>query len=285
MIEQILHTKKEYPPLLKEIQDPPSRLFVLGKVPLWAQKTIAIVGTRKATKQGLSIAKTFAYELSQHGCTIISGLALGIDAAAHIGALEGHGITVAVLANGLDSIYPRQHEQLAERIIKNDGCIISEYPEGTPPYPNQFLQRNRIVAGIAQATIVIEAPIRSGSVATAKLAIESGRDVFVVPGSIYDKNYEGSHMLLRNGARLVSRPEDIFEDLNIQANKNTNNSVLEDEISKKIFEIIKSSTKPLKVDTIIEMAHLEPSSVQESLTLLVLDGFVKDVGGLFLPSN
>jgi DNA processing protein len=280
MIEHIHHTHNAYPPLLKEIQNPPSKLFILGTMPDISNTFISIVGTRKATREGLSIARSFARELSVYGCVIVSGLALGIDAAAHEGALDARGKTIAVLANGLDSIYPRQHEQLAKRIVDSGGCIISEYPENTPPYPNQFLERNRIVAGVSYATIVVEAPIRSGSIATARLAIESGREVFVVPGPIYNKNYEGSHALLRNGARLVSNTKDILDDLQIEI-KNKSMTYKTDETSEKVIEAIKTSSKPLRVDTIIEITHLEPSRVQEILTLLVLDGIIDDIGGVF----
>lgn len=282
MVRSVSHNDPSFPPLLLEIQDPPSSLFVLGDIPDWNNIIISIVGTRKATKEGMLYAHTFAKALARNGCIIASGLALGIDAAAHEGALEAGGTTVAILANGLDSIYPRQHEQLAKRITEHEGCIFSEYPEKTPAYPNQFLERNRIVAGMAHATIVIEAPIRSGSIATARLAIEDGRDVFVVPGPISNKNYEGSHALLRNGARLVSKPEDVLEDLQIEIKKcETQSSSFGDQTSQRIIETLKTSTKPLQVDTIIEMTHLEPHKAQEALTLLALDGIINDLGGSF----
>jgi len=282
MIESISQKDIAFPPLLKEIQNPPSLLYMLGSPIQWNRTIVSIVGTRKATREGLMQARMFARELAHRGCIIVSGLALGIDAAAHEGALEARGTTVAVLANGLDSIYPRQHERLAKQIIESDGCVFSEYPEKTPPYPSQFLERNRIVAGISHATLVIEAPIRSGSIATARIAIESGRDVFVVPGPITNKNYEGSHTLLRNGARLVSKPEDIFEDLNIEIIKQKEIfSALGDTTSQRIIETLRTSSKPLQVDTIIEIAHLEPHKVQEALTILALDGIINDLGGVF----
>ena len=283
MIE-VLHSKhKQYPPLLQEIEKSPKQLYYLGTLSDWTKPHIAIVGTRKATREGLILAKTFAKELAHFECVIVSGLALGIDGAAHEGALEAKGKTIAVLGNGLDSIYPRQHESLAKKIIETGGCIFSEYPENSPSYPSQFLERNRIVAGLSIATLVIEAPIRSGSIATARLAIESGRDVFVIPGPINNKNYEGSHSLIRNGARLVTSPRDILEDLNIQKEEDSkNNFSSNDPISNAIVEALRTTSNPMGVDTIIEITHLEPRKVQEALTLLALDDVIHDVGGKFI---
>jgi len=283
MIEVLSSEHTQYPPLLLEIERYPKQLYFLGTVSDWTRPHIAIVGTRKATREGLLIARMFARELAALGCVIVSGLALGIDGAAHEGALEVNGKTIAVLGNGLDSIYPRQHEMLAKRITDLGGCIFSEYPENTPAYPNQFLERNRIVAGLSSATLVIEAPIRSGSIATARLAIESGRDVFVVPGPISNKNYEGSHSLLRNGARLVTSPKDIIDDLNIQKELHTKNIFAShDLISNAIIETLQTASNPMGVDMIIEITHLEPRKVQEALTLLALDDVIHDVGGKFI---
>jgi len=283
MIEVLDLNHQQYPPLLLEIDNNPKQLYFLGTISDWTKPHIAIVGTRKATREGLSIARMFARELASYGCVIVSGLALGIDAAAHEGALEAHGKTIAVLGNGLTSIYPRQHESLAKKIIETGGCIFSEYTKDTPAYPNQFLERNRIVAGISSATLVIEAPIRSGSIATARLAIESGRDVFVIPGPINNKNYEGSHALLRNGARLVTSSKDIFDDLDIQKEVNIKNNFSSDDlVSNAIIETLQTSSNPMGVDTIIEITHLEPRKVQETLTLLALDDVIRDVGGKFI---
>ena len=269
MIEVLDSNHQQYPPLLLETENNPKQLYFLGTISDWTKPHIAIVGTRKATREGLSIARMFARELASYGCVIVSGLALGIDGAAHEGALEANGKTIAVLGNGLDSIYPRQHETLAKRIIESGGCIFSEYPEKTPAYPNQFLERNRIVAGI--------------SIATARLAVESGRDVFVIPGPINNKNYEGSHALLRNGARLVTSSKDIFDDLDIQKEITVKTSFLSDDvISNAIIEALQTSSNPIGVDTIIEITHLEPRKVQEALTLLALDDVIHDVGGKFI---
>jgi DNA processing protein len=230
------------------------------------------------------LANLFAKKLAEYGCIIISGLALGIDGAAHEGALEVNGTTIAVLGNGLDSIYPRQHETLAKRMIQNNGCLISEYPAGTPSYPSNFLERNSIVAGISSAIIVIEAPIRSGSIATARLAAEYGRDVFVVPGPIHNKNYEGSHMLIRNGARLIGSIENLIDDLGLCKiiSKKKQNEIDCNQETQIIINALKNTQKPIGVDAIVEITHIEPQKVQEILTLLALDEVIKDCGGSFI---
>src|SRR3989344_4971641 len=165
-IKIISQKNPEYPSLLKEIQNPPEKLYVLGNLPsepLANRPKIAIVGTRKATAQGRLLAKEIARKLTELGVIIVSGLAMGIDTSAHEGAVKAGGQTIAVLANGLDTIYPRQNENLAKKILELDGAIISEYPTNTPSFPNQFLERNRIISGLSIATIIIEAPERSGS--------------------------------------------------------------------------------------------------------------------------
>ncbi|MEK7481868.1 MAG: DNA-processing protein DprA, partial [Patescibacteria group bacterium] len=171
-----------YPALLREIPNAPEKIYILGKLPPEESLKIAIVGTRKATDQGRIIAKKLAEKLTNLGIVIVSGLAMGIDTAAHEGAVVANGKTIAVLANGLDKIYPAQNENLAKKILELNGAIISEYEPGKPALEHQFLERNRIVSGLSVATIVIEAPERSGSLVTARLAAEQGREVFVFPG-------------------------------------------------------------------------------------------------------
>lgn len=253
-----------------------------GELPNENATYIAIVGTRKATHEGISIARDIARQCAKNGLTVVSGLALGIDGAAHEGALDAGGKTIAVLANGLDTVYPRQHESLAMRMIEKGGALISEYPEGSPAYPNQFLERNRIVAGISLATVVIEAPERSGSIATARIAAEAGREVFVIPGSVTSINYRGSHTLIRNGARLIRSADDMFEDLGFQGlfapiTKHT----IETSAEHVILEALETARTPLSVDHIVELTGLEPHVVQEKLTLLALDGCIIEISGKF----
>jgi len=282
-IKQVSLAEENYPSLLKEISGPPKEIFYLGDFLNSSSinsPKVAIVGTRKATALGRAIAKDMAQKFAQKGIIVVSGLAMGIDTAAHEGALAGNGKTIAVLACGLDSIYPRQNENLARGIIENGGAVISEYPAGTEAFKNHFLERNRIVSGLSIATIVIEAPRESGALVTARLAAEQGREVFVAPGPINHPNYFGSHKLIRDGARLINSIEDIFEDLGMEFN--TENSVaaagLNDE-ERIIFEAIFNCGKNAKVDKIIELARLEPQKVNQILALLVIKGIIKETGG------
>lgn len=272
-----------YPSLLKEIQNPPLKIYVLGELPDDSPAggpRIAIVGTRKATLHGRLIAKETAKKLSEEGIVIVSGLAMGIDTAAHEGALAGGGRTIAVLACGLDTIYPRQNENLAKKIIESGGTIISEYPVGTPAMPNQFLERNRIVSGLSIASIVIEAPRESGALVTARLSAEQGREVFVVPGPINQPNYYGSHRLIRDGARLVGSIENILEDLGLEKSKiqipNVKFEKIKDENQLLILKTIQGAGRPLNIDKIIELIKLEPQVINQSLALLVIQGILKE---------
>ncbi len=205
-------TDPRFPPLLREIDDPPAALFVLGRPEVLAEPQIAIVGSRSATPLGLSTAADFSRSLSRRGLCIVSGLAEGIDAAAHEAALEFAGLTIGVCATGLDRVYPRRHEQLARRIAAG-GALVSENPPGTALQKWLFPLRNRIISGISAGVLVVEAAQRSGARITARAAAEQGREVFAVPGSIYSPLARGCHALIRTGAKLVERPEDVLEEL------------------------------------------------------------------------
>ncbi len=272
----------KFPYLLKQIQNPPEKIFFLGEMPAdppEGQTKIAIVGTRKATLTGKIFAKNLAKKLASRGFIIVSGLAMGIDTAAHEGCLEASGKTIAVLANGLDKIYPAQNESLAKNILKSGGALLSEYPEGTPSYPSQFLERNRIVSGLCAAVIVIEAPQRSGSLATARNAVEQGREVFVIPGPANHPNYKGSHSLIRDGARLVSSIEDILEDLGVEtSNQNPPENNITDPGQLKVLQIILNAGEPLSIDKIIEISKLDPQTVNQSIALLTIAGAIKESG-------
>ena len=279
-------TDAEYPSLLKEIPNAPEMFYLLGKLPKDDIIKVAIVGTRKAGAAGRRFAKELAQKLTELGVIIVSGLAMGIDTAAHEGAVLAGGKTIAVLANGLDTIYPAQNENLAEKILEFGGAIISEYKPGTPSFQNQFLERNRIVSGLSIATIVIEAPERSGSIVTARLAAEQGRDVFIVPGSIDNPNYRGSHQLIRDGARLVASIDDILEDLNINQNvkiKNQNNNLklknnIKDENQLLIYKTLQESGNPLTIDEIIEITKLKTHIANQSVAFLIISGIIKETG-------
>jgi DNA processing protein len=201
-----------YPALLLESPDPPLLLYTLGSQDWLCAPSIALVGSRKPTPTGLETARSFATQLSQAGLTVVSGLAQGVDGAAHEGALSEVGSTVAVVGTGLDRIYPAAHRELARRIA-HQGLIVSEYPLGTPPHPANFPQRNRLIAGLARGTLVIEAALKSGSLITARLALEAGRDVLAVPGSIHSPQSRGCHALIKQGATLVETAQDALDEL------------------------------------------------------------------------
>lgn len=204
-----------YPRRLLETADPPLLLYIQGAPARLNADSVAIVGSRQPSAQGALNAKSFGAELSRLGLVVVSGLALGIDAAAHEGALLGAAGTLAVLGTGLDRIYPRQNEDLARRIAAQ-GTLISEYAPGTPALPAHFPQRNRIIAGLSLGTLVVEAALRSGSLITARLALEAGREVFAIPGSIHAAQSKGCHVLIRQGAKLVETAADITDELSAQ---------------------------------------------------------------------
>lgn len=202
-----------YPSALLQAEDPPLVLYVQGHVEiLQASRMLAMVGSRNPTPQGLENAHAFARSLGEAGVCVVSGLALGIDGAAHEGALSSSGKTIAVVGTGLDRVYPKRHLDLAHRIAQH-GALVSEFPIGTPPLSPHFPQRNRIIAGLCQGTLVVEAALKSGSLITADQALQMGREVFAIPGSIHAPQSRGCHALIRQGAKLVESAQDVLEDL------------------------------------------------------------------------
>ena len=201
-----------YPQALLQIADPPPLLYVKGRVELLNHIALAVVGSRNATRQGLLHAESFARTLSDAGLAIVSGLALGIDAAAHRGGLDGASSSVAVVGTGLDTVYPARNRDLAHELGRN-GCIISEFPLGTPPLAGHFPRRNRLISGLARGCLVVEAAVSSGSLITARLANEQGKDVFAMPGSVHSPLAKGCHALIKQGAKLVETASDILEEL------------------------------------------------------------------------
>jgi DNA processing protein len=280
-----------YPLLLKETTNPPLSINVSGALPEEGKMSVSVVGTRRATSAGKFLAREISEKLADIGITVVSGLAMGIDTASHEGALLGNGKTLAVLGCGIDIVYPFQNQNLAQKIIESGGAIISEYGPGIPPYPSQFLERNRIVAGLSSATIVIEAPRNSGALVTARLAAEYGREVFVFPGPRNHLNYEGSHKLIRDGARLVSSFENILEDLGIEAVKNkkgAENGALMEKIDgilerekKIIARAVLNFGEPASIDKICSATKLEPQTVNQNIALLVIEGIIKEGGGKY----
>jgi DNA processing protein len=201
-----------YPPALLETADPPLMLYAQGRIELLRAPSVAVVGSRNPTAQGSDNARAFAQALSRAGLTVVSGLALGIDGAAHEGALDGPGSTVAVMGTGADRIYPARHRALAHRIASH-GLLLTEYDLGMPPLPDNFPRRNRIIAGLARGTLVVEAALPSGSLSTARAAVEAGREVFAIPGSIHSPQSRGCHALIKQGAKLVESADDITSEL------------------------------------------------------------------------
>lgn len=271
---------ERYPTLLKEIPNPPKQLFCVGSLPPSDMMALAIVGTRKATTQGKLMAKNLSLELAMRGVVIVSGLALGIDTAAHEGAVEAKGITLGVLSDGLESVYPSRNTALADTMVSLGGALLSEYATRSSYYPGQFIQRNRIISGLCMGVIVIEAPDKSGTLATARFALEQGREVFVIPGPADHPNYSGSHKLIRDGARLVTSADDIWEDLSLTPAPSSPKQPSFWEPVTPFEQIIVSTLtnagRPLSVDKLSELTTLEAHIVNATLTTLVLSGAIKE---------
>jgi len=278
----------EYPILLREIANPPPILTVRGSLPSRHMPCIAIVGTRRATSKGMLRARGISRELSLRGAAIISGLALGIDTAAHEGALEAGGITVAVLPAGIDRVYPRQNVPLAKKIVSGGGALITEYGEGTSAFPSRFLERNRIISGMSIATVVVEAPYDSGALVTARTAAEAGREVLVLPGPSDHPNYTGSHALIRDGARLAGSTADIIEDISAWTERYPLNAInakkpgsesAESDSERKIISVLSAAGKPLSVDDVMEAAKLDIQALHVALSTLILKEVVIESSG------
>ena len=207
-IQEIKETDMDYPYLLSEIKDRPKKLYVLGNIEILKRKSIAIVGCRDCSNYGKEIAGKIAYNLAKKNIIIVSGLARGIDTYAHIGTLNAKGKTIAVVAHGLDMIYPKENYNLAKMIVRSGGVIVSEQPIGIKPIPENFPKRNRIISGLSTGTIVVEAREKSGSLITANFALEQGRNLYAVPGSIFSINSIGTNNLIKNGAEVITNCTD-----------------------------------------------------------------------------
>lgn len=283
---RILHEDDPlYPALLREIPDRPLILYVRGSYDWSLEKpSIAIVGSRKFTPYGEQAATRLSYDLAKAGCVIVSGLAFGIDKAAHLGALEADGETLAVLASGIDDagISPRSHASLGKRVAEN-GALVSEFPPGTVPLPAFFLMRNRIVAGLTQGTIVIEAAESSGSLVTASLALDYNREVFAVPGSIFSPASAGTHSLLRRGAKLVTSARDVLEELSLALPEETRGlpEVAVAGLSPQEEALLRAlSHEPLHINQLLRITALTAAEIQAALSLLELRGLAKNIGSM-----
>lgn len=277
-----------YPPLLREIADPPLAVFVHGDPTQLSQPQIAIVGSRNPTPGGERTAQDFAAYLCGAGLTVTSGLAIGIDAAAHRGALRAGGRTLAVAGTGLDRVYPAQHGELAAAIIENGGALISEFPVGTPPRADHFPRRNRIISGLSLGTLVVEANPQSGSLITARLAAEQGREVFAIPGSIHNPLARGCHALIRQGAKLVETGQDILEELPSGAHMPSPQAVATatgsaDEQNPDTTSVLNSlGFEPITIDGVVARSGLTAERVSSMLVVLELQGkVVSGPGGVY----
>jgi len=272
-----------YPPGLLNIADPPVLLYVQGVLPAQWPAAIAVVGSRNPTPQGLLNAREFACSFAQAGLSVVSGLALGVDGAAHEGALDGAApgalATIAVVGTGLDRVYPRQHLALSHRIAEH-GLIVSEYPLGTPPLPPNFPKRNRIISALSQGTLVVEAALKSGSLITAGQAVEQGKDVFAIPGSIHSPQSRGCHALLKQGAKLVESAQDVLEELRPpegpRRNADGKTAPREDNLLSAL------GFDPVSLDALVARTGIAPADLQAQLLEYELRGDVSRLpGGLF----
>lgn len=275
----------QYPELLKQITDPPPLLFAQGDLALLSQWQLAIVGSRSPSKSGLDLAYDFAHYLVQGDIAITSGLATGIDTAAHQGALSAAGKTIAVVGTGLDRVYPAKNRGLAHNIAET-GLIVSEFALGTPPKAENFPRRNRIISGLSLGTLVVEAAIKSGSLITARMALEQGREVFAIPGSIHNPLAKGCHQLIREGAKLVETAKDILEELGaIAAFESSNESsfspqqqaINNDGEYQVLFKCM--GYDPIEIDRLVACSGLTAESVSSMLLLLELQGEVESLPG------
>ena len=271
-----------YPALLREIPDPPPLLFVEGDPAALSLRHIAMVGSRGPSPTGRKTAHEFAKALVPAGFGVASGLALGIDAAGHRGALDSGGVTVAVAGTGPDQVYPRQHQALAREIIARQGAMVSEFPPGTEPKAGNFPRRNRIISGLSLGTLVVEAATQSGSLITARLALEQGREVFAVPGSIYSPLSRGCNDLIKEGAKLVQSIGDIVEEFTpvVASNRRECPPIplpLGNEPHCALLKCI--AYDPTSVDTLVAVTGDSPESIASMLLLLELQGYVESAPG------
>lgn len=276
-----------FPKNLLEISDPPCLLYAKGNLGLLSFPALALVGARNSTPQGEQNAQSFAAALAEAGITVVSGLALGVDAAAHRGGLKGRGKTIAIVGTGADRIYPARNAELA-RNIATQGLILSEFALGTPPVAHNFPRRNRIISGLARGVLVVEAAVDSGSLITAKLAAEQGREVFAIPGSIHSPLAKGCHKLIKQGAKLVESAQDILEELSWPSlpvpQAITENTAACDTAEEVLLQ--KMGFDPVDPDTLLGRSSLTPEALFAMLTLLELDGRIARLaGGLFQRIN
>ena len=279
IVKKLLLDDSDYPPLLRNIPSPPKQLFYIGAAPnKWLEHPrVAIVGSRSITPYGKRVTEDFAYDLASKGVTIVSGLALGVDAAAHSAAVRAGGMHIAVLANGLDRILPASNTQLARTIITSGGVIISEYPEGTPSFKQNFVARNRIVSGLADALLITEASEKSGTMHTARFALEQGKEVLVVPGNITSPNSNGCNNLIKSGAQPVTCTEDILHALKLDTLATTQIVHIGDNPDEQqLLDLLYSGVSDAHL--LLVSSNLELQNFTQTLTMLELSGKIRPLG-------
>ena len=267
----------DYPQALLNIPDPPLLLYVKGRLDLLNHASLAVVGSRNASVQGVRNAEAFAHALSEAALCIVSGLAHGIDAAAHLGGLIGQGSSIAVVGTGLDKVYPSANRKLAHQLAA-EGTLVSEFPLGTPPLAHNFPRRNRIISGLCLGCLVVEASLKSGSLITARMALEQGREIFAIPGSIHMPQSKGCHALIKQGAKLVENPSDVLDELgwySVTAHASAN-----DQLTHPIFTHL--GFDPLDIDSLSQRSGLTIEALSAILLQLELEGRVATLtGGLY----
>lgn len=275
-------TPDRFPPQLHQLERQPYAFFTWGDSSVLHEPSLAIVGTRGASAYGQASAKKFAEHLAARGITIISGGALGIDAAAHKGAIEVKGATAAVLGTGIDRVFPSSHGELFKS-IREFGCLVSQYPIGTPSIQHHFLERNQMIAALCSAVLVVEAPLRSGSLSTARAALDMGKEIFVVPGSIAQQTFKGSHALIRDGATLVDHPDHILEAMGWSDELKSQAEKVSDTTPTQSLILGCLGAVPRLPEAFAEETGLSTSDLLAELTMLEIDGLViKDASGYAL---
>jgi len=287
-IQTIKKSSRNYPEILKEISDAPKQLYVRGNLPKDHNLNFAIVGTRAASDYGRTLTFKIAKELAELGFNIVSGLALGIDTQAHLGALEGKGRTTAVMGSAIDdnSIYPSENLNLVKKIISSGGAVISEYEPGTKSEIWFFPERNRIISGLSRGVLVVEAPEKSGALITARVALEQNREVFAIPGSIFSKNSIGTNNLIKSGAKMVTTVDDILEELNLTELKTEKRIGKEENLTEEEKIILKIIEKePIHTDKICKISKMAAGQVLSIVSVLEIKGIIKNIGGKFTQIN
>jgi len=273
---------EDYPERLREVDDSPPVLYAMGELVQADNWAVGVVGTRRPTPYGREAAARLTTGLAQAGVTVVSGLAVGIDTVAHYSALEAGGRTIAVLGSGLDVIYPGENRRLVRQILDDGkGAVLSEFPLGTQPDAMNFPSRNRIISGLSLGVLVVEAGAKSGALITSAFALDQGREVFAVPGPITSKMSEGPNNLLKSGAKCVTTPDDILEELNMEMvteHVEAARALPSDPIERRLLDLLQDA--PLHIDELTETSGLPPSTVSAVLTMMELKGLVRHLGGM-----